>query len=47
MKGKATARRHEAVTVMFTDMKGFTKIAEKMTPEQLVNELDECFIQFD
>ncbi len=46
-KGKATARRHEAVTVMFTDMKGFTKVAEKMTPEQLVNELDECFIQFD
>jgi len=46
-KGKATARRHEAVTVMFTDMKGFTKAAEKMSPEQLVDELDECFIKFD
>ncbi len=46
-KGKATARRHEDVTVMFTDMKGFTKAAEKMTPEELVNELDECFIGFD
>lgn len=46
-KGKATARRHEEVTVMFTDMKGFTKAAEKMTPEQLVNELDQCFIGFD
>ena len=46
-KGKATARRHEEVTVMFTDMKGFTKAAEKMTPEELVNELDECFIKFD
>lgn len=46
-KGKATARRHEEVTVMFTDMKGFTKAAEKMTPEQLVSELDECFIRFD
>ncbi|MBP6311209.1 MAG: hypothetical protein KA408_03000 [Flavobacteriales bacterium] len=46
-KGKATARRHEHVSVMFTDMKGFTKAAENMTPEQLVNELDECFIQFD
>jgi class 3 adenylate cyclase len=22
-------------------------VAEKMTPEELVNELDECFIQFD
>jgi len=46
-KGKATARRHDHVSVMFTDMKGFTAAAEKMTPEQLVNELDECFIKFD
>ena len=46
-KGKATARRHEEVTVMFTDMKGFTKAAEKMSPEELVSELDECFIKFD
>ncbi len=46
-KGKATARRHEEVSVLFTDMKGFTKAAEKMTPEELVNELDECFIHFD
>lgn len=45
--GKATARRHDNVSVMFTDMKGFTKAAENMTPEQLVNELDECFIHFD
>ncbi|MBL8012105.1 MAG: hypothetical protein JNJ64_15970 [Flavobacteriales bacterium] len=46
-KGKATARRHDAVTVLFTDMKGFTKAAEKMSPEELVTELDECFIHFD
>jgi class 3 adenylate cyclase len=46
-KGKATARRHEEVSVMFTDMKGFTRVAEKMTPEELVHELDECFIHFD
>ncbi|MBK8613537.1 MAG: hypothetical protein IPN85_08570 [Flavobacteriales bacterium] len=46
-KGKATARQHEEVTVMFTDMKGFTKVAETMTPQQLVSELDECFIRFD
>jgi len=45
--GKATARRHDQVTVMFTDMKGFTQVAEKMTPEELVSELDECFIHFD
>ncbi len=46
-KGKATARRHEEVTVMFTDMKGFTRVAEKMSPEMLVNELDACFARFD
>jgi class 3 adenylate cyclase len=46
-KGKATARRHDGVTVMFTDMKGFTQVAERLTPEELVNELDECFIHFD
>jgi class 3 adenylate cyclase len=46
-KGKATARRYEQVTVMFTDMKGFTQVAEKMSPEELVSELDECFIHFD
>ncbi len=45
--GKATARRHNEVTVMFTDMKGFTQVAERMTPEELVNELDDCFIGFD
>ena len=45
--GKATARRHDDVSVLFTDMKGFTKAAEKMSPEELVHELDECFIKFD
>jgi ligand-binding sensor domain-containing protein/class 3 adenylate cyclase len=47
VNGKATARRHDEVSVLFTDMKGFTKAAEKMTPEELVYELDECFIGFD
>ncbi len=47
INGKAMARRHDNVTVLFTDMKGFTKVAEKMTPEELVRELDECFIHFD
>ncbi len=46
-KGKATARRYDNVTVMFTDMKGFTKVAEKMSPERLVDELDGCFVRFD
>jgi class 3 adenylate cyclase len=35
------------VSVLFTDFKGFTKIAENMSPSELVKELDLCFIQFD
>lgn len=46
-KGKATPQSYEMVTVMFTDFKGFTKIAEKLTPEQIVAELDRCFLAFD
>lgn len=45
--GKATARHYNLVSILFTDFKGFTKIAELITPEDLVNELDICFIKFD
>ncbi len=46
-KGKASARRYDNVTVMFTDFKGFSSIAEQMEPEQLVEEIDYCFRAFD
>ena len=46
-KGSAIARHFPEVTVLFTDFKGFTKLAEKMTPQQLVAELDTCFRGFD
>jgi adenylate cyclase len=42
-----TPVRYEAVTVMFTDFQGFTKIAELVPPEDLIAELDECFRMFD
>lgn len=45
--GKAKARRYDAVTVLFTDFKGFTAISEKISAEELVAELDECFRAFD
>jgi class 3 adenylate cyclase/predicted metal-dependent HD superfamily phosphohydrolase len=45
--GKAAPRSYKMVTVLFTDFKGFTTIAEKLTPEQLVYELDHCFRKFD
>jgi adenylate cyclase len=39
--------RYESVTVLFTDFKGFTWIAEQVSPEDLIEELDECFRLFD
>ncbi len=45
--GFAKAKRHELVTVMFSDFKGFTKISEQMEPEALVAEIDWCFRAFD
>ena len=45
--GVAKAKRHESVTVMFSDFKSFTKISESMEPEELVAEIDLCFRAFD
>ncbi len=45
--GKAAARLFDNVTVLFTDFKGFTKVSERLTPQQLVDELHECFRAFD
>lgn len=39
--------RYESVTVLFSDFKNFTKIAEQFSPEELVAELDQCFRLFD
>jgi adenylate cyclase len=41
------AKSHESVTVMFTDFKDFTKVAEQLTPEELVREINFCFSEFD
>lgn len=46
-KGKASARHYRLASVMFTDFKGFTKIAETMRPKELVAELDRYFVKFD
>ena len=46
-KGSATPRQYDMVSVLFTDFKGFTNIAEKLSPEQLVEELNQCFLEFD
>lgn len=46
-KGSAVPRRYQQATVLFTDFKGFTSIAENMNPEELLQELDKCFYCFD
>ena len=45
--GKAQARKFDDATVLMADFKNFTSIAEQLTPEQLVHELDYCFRGFD
>ena len=45
--GHANTRRYDSVSVLFADFKNFTAIAEKLTPEELVSELDLCFKGFD
>jgi class 3 adenylate cyclase len=46
-KGKAEAKHFDETTVMFTDFKGFTQISEKLSPAELVAEIDTCFKAFD
>ncbi|MCS6821892.1 MAG: tetratricopeptide repeat protein [Microscillaceae bacterium] len=45
--GKATPKSYEKVTVMFTDFKGFTQVVEKLTPQEVIQELEYCFNKFD
>ncbi len=45
--GKVKPVNFESVSVLFTDFKGFTQIAEKLSPEELIHELDYCFSFFD
>lgn len=38
---------YDSVTVLFTDFKGFTSIAGKLTPKEVLQELDHYFSAFD
>ncbi|MBX7041565.1 MAG: hypothetical protein K1X85_01580 [Ignavibacteria bacterium] len=45
--GRSYARNHEEVTILYADIKGFTVIAETLSAQELVTQLDECFRAFD
>jgi len=46
-KGKVSKTKYNFVTVLFSDIQGFTQIAEEMNPEVLIDELDKFFFHFD
>lgn len=45
--GEVVPRYHDSVTIMFTDFKGFTRLAEISEPHTLVNDLHQYFSAFD
>ena len=45
--GTAKPKRLELVSVLFTDFKNFTQASEKLTPEELVAEINYCYSEFD
>jgi adenylate cyclase len=45
--GAARTRQYEQVTVLFADFRNFSQIAHQLSPEELVRQLDYCFIAFD
>lgn len=45
--GRTTPKFYDSATILFTDFKGFTKISEKLTTEELITQLDTFFSYFD
>ncbi len=45
--GAVKAKKYDAVTVLFTDFKGFTSYSEKLSPEALVETINFYFSKFD
>ncbi len=45
--GAAKAKSYESVSVLFTDFKNFTLASEKLSPEELVEEINFCYSEFD
>ncbi len=45
--GTAKTKSFSSVSVLFTDFKNFTIASEKLTPEELVAEINHCYSAFD
>jgi adenylate cyclase len=45
--GTAKTKSLDSITVLFTDFKNFTIASEKLTPEELVAEINYCYSAFD
>ncbi|MEL7530374.1 MAG: adenylate/guanylate cyclase domain-containing protein [Bacteroidota bacterium] len=46
-KGKTTPRYYESVSILFSDFVNFTVISARSTPEQILSEMNDCFMGFD
>jgi len=46
-RGQVRPVYFDNASILFTDFEGFTQIAKKLSPQDLVQELDSCFTQFD
>ncbi|MEM1327190.1 MAG: adenylate/guanylate cyclase domain-containing protein [Bacteroidota bacterium] len=46
-KGKATPKKYDLATVIFTDFSGFTSVSELLSPDELIRELNGYFSAFD
>lgn len=47
LTGRAMPKSYQSATVLFTDFKGFTKIASAIPAEEIVENLHYCFTHFD
>lgn len=45
--GKTRARHYDMVSVIFADFKDFTKVSEKLSPQELVSTIDQYYEIFD
>ncbi len=45
--GQATPRHYDSATVLFTDFIDFTKLSSQLSPGELIDELNACFLAFD